>query len=80
MNVVFAIKETDAGLWRIDRNAQTVQPGLRFAEAIRLARRWALDEHRGSGRPTRVLMVIPELTTELVRYACTDGATESPVA
>lgn len=80
MNVVFAIKESDAGLWRIDRNATTVQPGLRFAGAIRLARRWALDEYEGSGRSTRVLMVIPELTTELVHYACPGRVADSPAA
>jgi hypothetical protein len=80
MSVVFTIKESGGGLWRIERNAVPVHSGLRFGAAIRLGRQLARDEYAAAGLSTRVDMVTSELTVILGQYARPDEVPQAAVA
>lgn len=80
MSIVFTITESSGGLWCISRKSTALHTELRFAEAIKLARQMARDEHAITGLPTTVEMITPELTTILAQYARPDETPQAAVA
>jgi len=69
MRMVLTIKESHHGLWRICSGEAVLYDKLRFAQAIRLARGLAREEHANSGRAVSVEMVCSEFSIALVHHA-----------
>lgn len=69
MTVLFAIREDDAGMWRIHRGQLCVMNRLTLARAITEARKLARDHHWLTGLTASVDLVSPEVTTRLGHYA-----------
>ncbi|RCS28991.1 hypothetical protein DEO45_14515 [Rhodanobacter denitrificans] len=69
MRVVLTIKESSHGLWCIRGGKALLYDQLRFAQAIRLARGLAREEHASSGRTVSVELTCAEFTIALVQYA-----------
>lgn len=68
MSIVLTIKESSHGLWCICRGPEVLFDRLHFAQAIRLGRGLAREEHAGSGGAARVEMVCSEFSIPLVQY------------
>lgn len=69
MRVVLTIKESSHGLWCIRGGKALLYDQLRFAQAIRLARGLAREEHASSGCTVSVELTCAEFTIALVQYA-----------
>ncbi|MEW9570528.1 hypothetical protein ABQJ54_02050 [Rhodanobacter sp. Si-c] len=69
MNILFAIREDDAGMWCICRAQTCLRNRLTLAQAITEARKLARDHHDRTGLTASVDLVSPEGTTRLGHYA-----------
>ena len=69
MNILFAIREDDAGMWCICRAQTCLLNRLTLAQAITEARKLARDHHERTGLTASVDLVSPEGTTRLGHYA-----------
>lgn len=69
MAVVLTIKESSHGLWCICGGPDVLFDRLDFADAIRLSRSLARQEHASSGSATSVEMACNESSIPLVNYA-----------
>jgi hypothetical protein len=66
---VLTIRESSNGLWCICSGSSILFDRLSLAQAIRLARGLAREEHASSGRTISVEMASLEFTIALARYA-----------
>jgi hypothetical protein len=71
--VIISLKLSTADGWCVCRSHITFFSNMQLGPAITLARELARDEHRRSGRKTRVEMPGPDLPIVLALYA-EDGA------
>lgn len=69
MNILFAVREDDAGMWCICRAQTCLVNRLTLAQAITDARKLARDHHERTGLTASVDLVSPEGTTRLGHYA-----------
>ena len=79
MRVVLTIKESIHGLWCICSGEAVLYDRLRFAHAIRLARRLAREECISSGHAASVEMACSEFTIVLAQYVGTGEVRREPV-
>lgn len=69
MNILFAIREDDAGMWCICRAQTCLRNRLTLAQAITEARKLARDHYERTGLTASVDLVSPESATRLSHYA-----------
>lgn len=78
--VIYSLRQSDDGHWRICRADTALFSHLRLGPAIQLAREVARDEHQRTGRSVCVEMPGPISTIRLAQYARHAIEPESAVA
>lgn len=74
--VTYSLKQSQEGSWCVCRVGFSLFSGLRLADAIRLAREVARDEHVRSGRSVCVEMPGTDASIRLAQYTRVASALE----
>jgi hypothetical protein len=80
MRAVLTIKESSHGLWCICSGSAILYDKPPFAQAIRLSRALAREEHDSSGHAVGVEMVCSEFSISLVQYTGLDVTGQAAAA